>query len=323
MCVIIFIPRGESITREEMIKAWNRNSDGAGYCMQKDGKVEMKRGFMKRNEFIDEVEQYIGKYNIALHFRISTSKAVNPLQTHPYMIENVSKMEGTTDGGVACMNGVVKCDYNKREKWNDTMNYIVDKRETFKVINKDIIDMMEDSTSAKWLLMKPRTVLMSKGFKEKDGRWYSNTYHLNTYNYYGYRKKSTTSKVKTTNRLSTTKKTSNRIATTKKEYDKSYDYSNLSDDDFMFDMGWNKSRKENRYMITPKDFFTPHLINQLKRNDNLWLDINNYIETRCNCRVDVCDECSSCFALANTRKEVEDKINVDYYDGRLEYGFGR
>ena len=91
----------------------------------------------------------------------------------------------------------------------------------------------------------------------------------------------------------------------------------------MFDMGWNKSKKENTYMITPKDFFTEHLIHQLKRNSNLWLDINNFIQTRCNCRVDVCDECSSCFALADTRKEVEDKINVDYYDGRLEYGFGR
>lgn len=309
MCVIIYIPSSETITREELVKAWNRNSDGAGYCMQKDGMVYTKRGFMDMEEYINEVQQYIGKYNIALHFRISTSNAVNPLQTHPYMIDNVGKMEGVTDKGVACMNGIVKCDYNDREKWNDTMNYIVDKRETFKIANKHIIDMIEEETGAKWLLMKPRNVLISKGFIKRNGKWYSNTYHLNTYRYYAYKRTNKTIKTEKTNKIE--KNTCS--------------YDNATDDDFIFDLGWNKSKKtENtKYIMKPNDYFTQYLINQLKRDTELWRDVVNFIKTRCNCRVNVCDECASCFGIARTKEEVEDKINMDYYNGGLVYGYNR
>ena len=320
MCVIIYIPNTSTITREELVKAWNRNSDGAGYCMQKDGKVYTKRGFMKMNEFIDEVQEYIGKYNIALHFRISTSKAVNPLQTHPYMIDNITKMEGETSNGVACMNGVIKSNYTKRKKWNDTMNYIVDNRDTFNRANKHILDMMETETGSKWLLMKPRNVIMSKGFKEKDGRWYSNTYHLNTYTYYGYRRKNTVNATKQTNRRITTKKTSKVKQTNICDYDIATD-----DENFIFDYGWKKSKKTEatKYVVKPTDYFTPHLINQLKRDTRLWGDILNFIETRCNCKVTVCNDCNSCFWEAKTKKEVEDKINVDYYNGGFVYGYNR
>ena len=130
--------------------------------------------------------------------------------------------------------------------------------------------------------------------------------------------------------MTVAKKTTNRLATTKKDNKVKQtnicDYSNVSDDEWeVFDYGYKKSKKAEpkRYMVKPNDYFTPHLINQLKRDVKLWRDINLFIETRCNCRVEVCEDCNSCFALADTKKEVEDKINVDLYNGRLEYGYGR
>ena len=83
MCVIIYIPQGETIERTELEDAWYTNSDGAGFCYQKDGEVKMERGYMEMDSYIDTVMELIGKYNIALHFRITTSKQVNKLQTHP------------------------------------------------------------------------------------------------------------------------------------------------------------------------------------------------------------------------------------------------
>jgi len=74
MCVIIYVPKESSISEAELKKAWTTNPDGAGYAIQKDGKVKFKRGFMEFDGFKNEVKNLIGKYNLLLHFRISTSK---------------------------------------------------------------------------------------------------------------------------------------------------------------------------------------------------------------------------------------------------------
>ena len=49
---------------EEIENAWRTNPDGAGYSIQKDGKVYFKRGFMKLKQFKKEIMPLIGKYNL-------------------------------------------------------------------------------------------------------------------------------------------------------------------------------------------------------------------------------------------------------------------
>lgn len=184
MCVIIYVPKESEISYDEICNAWSTNPDGAGYSIQKDNKVYFKRGFMKLQDYLDEITPLIGKYNLMLHFRISTSKSVNKVQTHPYKKGNVTITEGSTSKPVICMNGVIH-QQKEYKGCNDTMSFIADHEEAFSVINQDILNLIEDVTGAKWAVMKPDEVLLSSKFTEQNGRYYSNKNHLwrSVYNY--------------------------------------------------------------------------------------------------------------------------------------------
>ena len=183
MCVIIFVPEGKDISVNELKEAWTTNPDGAGYAIQKDGIVKFKRGFMHFEEFLKEIVPLIGKYNLLLHFRISTSKKVNKIQTHPYKKGNVTITQGETTKPVICMNGIISKQKEYKE-CNDTMSYIIDHEDAFANINQDILNIIEDATGAKWAVMKPNEVLLSSEFIEHEGRFYSNKNHLYMYSYY-------------------------------------------------------------------------------------------------------------------------------------------
>lgn len=185
MCVIIYVPKESSINNEELKEAWTVNPDGAGFAIQKDGKVVFERGFMDYQEFEDRVQELIGRYNLLLHFRISTSKQVNKVQTHPYKKGNVTITSGETDKPVICMNGIIS---GQKEylNCNDTMSYIIDHQEAFANINQDIINIIEKATGAKWAVMTPDKVYLSSQFEEEEGKFYSNKNHLWVGYYYTY-----------------------------------------------------------------------------------------------------------------------------------------
>ena len=192
MCVIIGISKGKMISDEEIEKAWNTNSDGAGYMYRKDGKVYYKRGFMDKDEYIEEVKKIMGKYSLVLHLRISTSSKVNKMQTHPYELDNITQIQGVTEQPVSCMNGIVsRTAYDDIPDCNDTMSYIVQNNELFKkFITLDnmndkihLIDFIKEHSGAKWAVMTPTETLFSGGFIEEDGVWYSNLNHRRTYIY--------------------------------------------------------------------------------------------------------------------------------------------
>lgn len=180
MCVIIYVPKTATISKEEIEKAWNTNPDGAGFAIQENEKVYFKRGFMKLNEFYNAIKDYIGEKNLLLHFRISTSKAINKVQTHPYKKGNVMITEGTTTKPIICMNGIIS-GQKEYKGCNDTMSYIVDHKEAFARINQDILNIIEEASGAKWAVMKPNEVLLSSKFQEQNGKFYSNKNHLWTY----------------------------------------------------------------------------------------------------------------------------------------------
>lgn len=186
MCVIIYVPKDASISEEEIKNAWRTNPDGAGYSIQKDGKVYFKRGFMNMKQYIKEIKPLIGVYNLLLHFRISTSKAVNKVQTHPYKKGNVTITEGSTTRPVICMNGVI---HGQKEylNCNDTMSYIIDHQQAFANINQDILNIIQEATGAKWAVMLPDETLISSDFTYENGRFYSNKNHLWRTSYYNYR----------------------------------------------------------------------------------------------------------------------------------------
>lgn len=189
MCVIIYVPKESTIDDDELLDAWTTNPDGAGFAIQENGKVHFERGFMTFTEFYSAINQYIGEKNLLLHFRISTSKAINKVQTHPYKKGNVTLLKGDTDKPIICMNGVIS-GQKEYEGCNDTMSYIIDHQQAFSTVNQDVLNIIESDTGAKWAVMTPDEVLLSSKFVEKDGKFYSNRNHKLTYNsFYYYPKK--------------------------------------------------------------------------------------------------------------------------------------
>ena len=208
MCVIIYVPKTATISKEEISDAWRVNPDGAGFSIQDDNKVYFKRGFMKLEDFYNAIKNYIGVKNLLLHFRISTSKAVNKIQTHPYKKGNVMITEGTTTKPIICMNGIISGQKEYKD-CNDTMSYIIDHKEAFANINQDILNIIEEASGAKWAVMKPDEVLLSSKFQEKNGKFYSNKNHLFYYNYKTFNKR--LRQKKTLNNLIKSKKLRNSI----------------------------------------------------------------------------------------------------------------
>ena len=307
MCVIIYVPQEATIDREELVNAWITNPDGAGFSVQKDGKVHMERGFMDMDTYISEVQKYIGKYNIVLHFRISTSLQVNRVQTHPYIRTNIGKIKGDTTDDVICMNGVVRCEYTNRLGWNDTMNFIEDYSNLFHKADQEIIDLIEEATGSKWFIMRPNEFLASKGFVEKDGKLYSNTNHIRTYarsifynDPYFYEYDDWQWIIDSDNNYA-----NNDTDCCKVELDTDDKYNSLDFDSY------EEDDMTKYWDIKPRELFKKTMIKKLKK-EGLWGYILDFMRYRCNSPIDECGDCEECFETLNTKAEIKEKMINEY-----------
>lgn len=179
MCVIIYKPAKQQITEEELRDAWTTNPDGAGLAYIQDGRVHYKRGYMYFKQYWAEVQKH-QHAELLLHLRISTGAGVNKINTHPYKVGNVKRLRGVTTLPVICMNGIINGQplHTKRGvKLNDTASYIIDHEDAFRVINEDVLDIIEDATDCRWAAATVDGVKLSKGFIKDDGLYYSNLNH--------------------------------------------------------------------------------------------------------------------------------------------------
>lgn len=185
MCVIILTNPNNQITADELKEAWTVNPDGAGFAYAAADGVHFQRGFMNCDYFIKRVMELQQKHELLLHLRISTAAGVTPQGTHPYKAGNVLKMQGTTNAPVIAMNGVIsgqKLKTKRGAKLNDTASYIAEHADAFKVINRDILDIIAHDTAAKWAAVTKDGIIHSDDFQYHDGRLYSNLNHIWSYN---------------------------------------------------------------------------------------------------------------------------------------------
>ena len=114
MCIAINSPKGTSPTKGSLETSFIYNSDGAGYCFAKDGKLIIKKGFFEFESFLKSYQNdNIQGVNKLIHFRISTSGEINELNCHPFLI---------TDELAMIHNGVIPHFGNKIE--NDTLQFV-------------------------------------------------------------------------------------------------------------------------------------------------------------------------------------------------------
>lgn len=125
MCIIAVVPQGKPISDKVLRNCWDGNDDGAGfaYVSPESGRVTVRKGFMKWEEFIksfrEKFDEYGDKSPFVLHFRIRTHGANDAERTHPFYIGTVKDKNRPA----LAHNGVLHCVPAQREK-SDTQLFI-------------------------------------------------------------------------------------------------------------------------------------------------------------------------------------------------------
>ena len=91
MCIICVSKPGVRQPDENTIRTmFYRNPHGAGYMFARDGRVEIRKGFMRLDEYLRAIreERFTAADSVVYHFRISTQAGVNPEMTHPFPLSN-------------------------------------------------------------------------------------------------------------------------------------------------------------------------------------------------------------------------------------------
>ena len=85
MCIAIYKPADQTITKATLAECFNSNSDGAGFMYVEDKKLHMQKGFFKFEEFYEAYKPHENKQAV-IHFRIKTHGPVAVENCHPFHI---------------------------------------------------------------------------------------------------------------------------------------------------------------------------------------------------------------------------------------------
>lgn len=191
MCIAIYSLKGNDIPNEDILKnCYLNNPDGAGFAFNKDGKVQIVKGFMSFDSFISSFKKYNEKYSfkdrgVLIHFRIATHGGVNVGCCHPFPISSNEKLLKKTilvSDYAVIHNGIIFLTADKKSSLSDTMLFIKDyltkissNRGWF--YNKKNTELIYELTDSKMAVLNGNgDITATEGFhKGDDGNYYSNT----------------------------------------------------------------------------------------------------------------------------------------------------
>ena len=133
MCIICVSRSGVRQPGEATIRAmFLNNPHGAGYMFARDGRVEIRKGFMRLDEYLRAIreEHFTAADSVVYHFRISTQAGVNPEMTHPFPLSNqpgrLRRLDQSCRIGVA-HNGIIRLTSDPNNKrYSDTAIFVAD-----------------------------------------------------------------------------------------------------------------------------------------------------------------------------------------------------
>lgn len=85
MCLAIYKPKGKIIPEDYLDTAWSNNKDGAGFAVVVNGRLEIHRGFMVLDDFLEAWKPH-RKRQAIIHFRWATHGARDASMTHPFRV---------------------------------------------------------------------------------------------------------------------------------------------------------------------------------------------------------------------------------------------
>lgn len=182
MCIIAVKPLALPMWQDDTIETmFNRNPDGAGLMWTEEGKVVIKKGFMKVKDLLKFLHSRNWKdVPVVMHFRIGTAGPNNQLNCHPYALFQPNEIECVCDVGFA-HNGILH-DYNppRPSEINDTQVFartILDHLPKRFMANDAICTLLEHESKGNRLafLDGKGRIKMLGNWIEDDGYYYSNS----------------------------------------------------------------------------------------------------------------------------------------------------
>ncbi|MBQ2622408.1 MAG: hypothetical protein IJG38_00135 [Thermoguttaceae bacterium] len=186
MCVIVVKPAGVQISIDTIRKCWAKNPHGAGIAFMDGDAVQIKKGFMNLDEFLDYLSSInLTETNAVLHFRISTSGGINPGMTHPFPIsaekEDLTASEIRTPVAVV-HNGIIPT--IPQPGLSDTATYIAETLLSRYKADPHFYDDEEnrvvilDEIQSKMVLVDTEYFYLIGEFFKRKGVYYSNLYWI-------------------------------------------------------------------------------------------------------------------------------------------------
>lgn len=131
MCIIIAKNSGVNLPSKKILKScFNSNPDGAGIMYNRDGKVNIEKGFMGFKSFwkYHQDMKFGINTSIVYHFRIATAGGTSPENCHPFPIsdneELLKKLSIEGEDIALCHNGIIPI--NTPKHLSDTQIFIMD-----------------------------------------------------------------------------------------------------------------------------------------------------------------------------------------------------
>lgn len=195
MCIIVSKEKGIKMPSKEILeRCFEANPDGAGFMYEKNGLVQIRKGFMSFEEFyfnIQKLERICGDLTnvpLVMHFRISTAGKVDKGNCHPYPILDNDKalrsLNYSASLGMA-HNGIILGYNDPKKVLNDTQMFIKNVVSTFYDYDKDflnkekVVDILEDIAGSKLCFLNEKGEITYVGdFIEDEGVKYSNSTYL-------------------------------------------------------------------------------------------------------------------------------------------------
>lgn len=192
MCIICASMQGvRQPTKAQLRTMFNANPHGAGYMTARDGRVEIKKGFMTWQSFAAAVgkEHFTDDDPVVYHFRISTQAGTGPAMTHPFMLtKHIAECKFTrcaSQIGVA-HNGIISLTTNPRDKeYSDTAHFVAEFlayliRDRYDMQNPDILSAVERlAPSSKFAFMDDEGNISTAGsWIDDHGLLFSNHSYL-------------------------------------------------------------------------------------------------------------------------------------------------
>jgi len=166
------------VPEKHLETAFGNNPDGAGIMLVKNKRVQIVKGFMEFNDFINCYEKIVSKKEaMVLHFRSATHGDICPENCHPFPLsESVKDLCATqieTPVGV-CHNGVINIDSGVGCRLSDTQEFIRRIMAHIDLTNPKIIELL-GYVGGRFLILLGSGQVYTTGFWEKNrGIYYSN-----------------------------------------------------------------------------------------------------------------------------------------------------